>query len=152
MDGPIVRSDCQRQPGWPISLISIVDIGVKSDFSRAGKPTDNAFIKAFNGRLRQECLNETWFLSLEDAREKVESWRRHYNGERPHSALGNLSPREFAVLAQTPRIDPQNSHYAWYRKWGKTIVQNPNIDPVSHFGGQVTIRKGSHENSTHEGK
>ena len=68
------------------------------DFSRRGKPTDNAFIEAFNGRFRQECLNENCFLSLEDAEEKVETWRRHYNGERPHSALGSLSPREFAAL------------------------------------------------------
>ena len=74
--------------------------GVELDFSRPGKPTDNAFIEAFNGRFRQECLNENWFLSLSDAEEKVETWRRHYNGERPHSALGNLSPREFAVLAE----------------------------------------------------
>ena len=49
--------------------------GVALDFSRPGKPTDNAFIEAFNGRFRQECLNENWFLSLEDAEEKVESWR-----------------------------------------------------------------------------
>ena len=74
-------------------------IRVELDFSRPGKPTDNAFIKAFNGRFRQECLNENWFLSLADAQEKVESWRRHYNGDRPHSALGNLSPREFGALA-----------------------------------------------------
>ena len=65
---------------------------VELDFSRPGKPTDNAFMEAFNGRCRQECLNENWFLSLEDAEEKVESWRKHYNGERPHSALGNLCP------------------------------------------------------------
>ncbi len=75
--------------------------GVDLDFSRPGKPTDNAFIESFNGRFRQQCLNENWFLSLEDAEEKVESWRKHYNGERPHSALGNLSPREFAALAET---------------------------------------------------
>ena len=73
--------------------------GVKLDFSRPGKPTDNAFIESFNGRFRQECLNENWFLSLEDAEEKVQSWRTYYNGERPHSALGNLAPREFAALA-----------------------------------------------------
>ena len=70
------------------------------DFSQPGKPTDNAFIEAFNGRFRQEYLNENWFLSLADSEEKVESWRRHYNGERPHGALGNLSPREFAELAE----------------------------------------------------
>ena len=71
------------------------------DFSRPGKPSDNTFIQAFNGRFRQECLNENWFLSPEDAAEKVESWRRHYNVERSHSALGNLFPREFAALAET---------------------------------------------------
>lgn len=66
-------------------------------FSRRGKPTDNGLIEAFNGRLRAECLNENWFLSLDDARRKVEAWRRHYNHERPHSALGSLAPREFAA-------------------------------------------------------
>lgn len=71
--------------------------GVRLDFSRPGKPTDNGLIEAFNGRLRAECLNENWFMSIGDARQKVEAWRRHYNEERPHSALGNLSPREFAA-------------------------------------------------------
>ncbi len=71
--------------------------GVKLDFSRPGKPTDNAFIESFNGRFRQECLNENWFLSLEDAKEKVEAWRTGYNNERPHGALGNLTPMEFAM-------------------------------------------------------
>jgi len=70
--------------------------GVKLDFSRPGKPTDNALIEAFNGRLRQECLNESWFLSLEDAREKVEDWRQDYNQDRPHGSLGNVPPVEFA--------------------------------------------------------
>jgi putative transposase len=70
--------------------------GVELDFIRPGKPTDNALIEAFNGRFRQECLNESWFLSLEDAKEKVEEWRQHYNLERPHGALGNRPPVEFA--------------------------------------------------------
>ena len=69
---------------------------VELDFSRPGKPTDNAFIEAFNGRLREECLNQNWFLSLEDAREKVEAWRQEYNRNRPHGALDNLAPEEFA--------------------------------------------------------
>lgn len=69
--------------------------GVELDFSRPGKPTDNGLIEAFNGRLRQECLNESWFLSLEDAWEKIETWRQEYNGERPHGALGNLAPLEY---------------------------------------------------------
>jgi putative transposase len=70
--------------------------GVELDFIRPGKPTDNALIEAFNGRFREECLNESWFLSLEDAREKVEEWRQHYNRDRPHGSLGNVSPVEFA--------------------------------------------------------
>jgi len=74
--------------------------GVALDFSRPGKPTDNAFIEAFNGRLRQECLNENWFLSLEDARGKVEVWRQEYNRQRPHGALGNLTPVEFARVRE----------------------------------------------------
>jgi putative transposase len=65
-------------------------------FWRPGKPTDNGLIEAFNGRLRQECLNESWFLSLEDAREKIEAWRLDYNRGRPHGALGNLAPLEYA--------------------------------------------------------
>jgi putative transposase len=71
---------------------------VELDFSRPGKPTDNGLIEAFNGRLRQECLNESWFLSLEDARDKVEVWRQQYNRDRPHGALGNMSPLEYAMV------------------------------------------------------
>jgi putative transposase len=70
--------------------------GVKLDFSRPGKPTDNAFIESFNGRFRQECLNQHWFLSLEDAQEQVNSWREVYNQRRPHSSLGDRTPAEFA--------------------------------------------------------
>lgn len=69
---------------------------VKIDFIRPGKPVDNAFIESFNGRLRDECLNTHIFYSLDDAREKIESWRLDYNEVRPHSSLGNLSPSEFA--------------------------------------------------------
>jgi len=65
---------------------------VTLDFSRPGKPTDNAFIEAFNGRLRAECLNTHWFLTLEDAGKKLENWRRHYNEVRPHGAIGNKAP------------------------------------------------------------
>jgi putative transposase len=57
-----------------------------------GKPTDNAFIEAFNGRFRAECLNQHWFLTLADAREKMEDWRRDYNEVWPHGAIGNKVP------------------------------------------------------------
>jgi len=76
---------------------------VEFDFSRPGKPTDNAYIEAFNARLRAECLNASWFLSLHDARDRIESWRHDYNTARPHSALGNLTPRAFARQAHEAR-------------------------------------------------
>jgi putative transposase len=66
--------------------------GVTLDFSRPGKPTDNGFIESFNGKFRTECLNTHWFMSLDDARAKMEDWRRDYNEVRPHSAIGNQAP------------------------------------------------------------
>ena len=73
--------------------------GVTLDFSRPGKPTDNAFVESFNGRLRDECLNAHWFLSLADARAKIEAWRSFYNESRPHTSLGWLTPNEYAAAA-----------------------------------------------------
>lgn len=69
--------------------------GVRIDFSRPGKPTDNAYIETFNGSFRDECLNVHWFASLSEARRLIEAWRRDYNISRPHIALGNLSPVEY---------------------------------------------------------
>jgi putative transposase len=80
--------------------------GVKLEFSRPGKPTDNAFIESFNGRLRQECLNQHWFTSLEDARRTVEDWRMEYNEVRPHSSLGNKTPIEYAAEWITIQTTP----------------------------------------------
>ena len=77
--------------------------GVELDFSRPGKPTDNAFIEAFNARLRAECLNASWFLSMSDARQRIEKWRIGYNENRPHTSLGNLTPKEFAEQADKAR-------------------------------------------------
>ena len=70
--------------------------GVELAFSRPGKPTDNANVESFHGRLRQECLNATWFMSLEDAKGKIAAWREYYNESRPHSALDWAAPAEFA--------------------------------------------------------
>jgi putative transposase len=76
--------------------------GVTLDFSRPGKPTDNAFIESFNGKFRAECLNANWFLSLDEARAKCEAWRRDYNEVRPHSAIGNKTPMELHRMAASP--------------------------------------------------
>lgn len=68
---------------------------VKLAFSRPGTPTDNPFIEAFNGRFRQECLDQNWFASLDDARTIIESWRLDYNPVRPHTALDQLTPTAY---------------------------------------------------------
>ena len=77
------------------------------DFSRPGKPTDNAFIEAFNGRFRAECLDAHWFMSLEDARQKMEGWRRYYNEERPHASL--CEPRiQLRSISFSMRLVPRD--------------------------------------------
>ena len=80
------------------------------DFSRPGKPTDNAFIESFNGKLRTECLNAHWFMCLVDAQEKCEAWRRDYNEVRPHSAIGNKPP--IALIERSAAHGPRRPEQA----------------------------------------
>lgn len=79
--------------------------GVTLDYSRPGKPTDNAFVESFNGSFRDECLNVNWFLSLNDAKTKIEAWRKDYNEYRPHSSLGNKTPSDFAISEAKSRAE-----------------------------------------------
>jgi len=69
--------------------------GIEIQYIRPGKPTDNSFIESFNGKLRNECLNEHWFMSIQESRRVIEAWRIEYNSYRPHSSLGNATPDEF---------------------------------------------------------
>ena len=73
--------------------------GVRLNFITPGRPVENALVESFNGRFRDECLNQHWFTTLADARLKIETWRLDYNDHRPHSALNNLTPSEFAAAA-----------------------------------------------------
>ena len=70
--------------------------GVQLLLIEPGKPNQNAYIESFNGRLRDECLNEHWFASLQHARVVVEAWRKEYNEERPKKSLGGLTPAAYA--------------------------------------------------------
>lgn len=74
--------------------------GIKLHFIHPGKPVENAYIESFNGRFRDECLNQNWFMSIEHARQVIEEWRIDYNQERPHSSLGDLTPNEFFRLEE----------------------------------------------------
>ena len=69
---------------------------VQIDFSRPGKPTDNAHVESFNGTLRAECLDVHWFATLTEAKQVIEAWRQEYNESRPHRSLGERTPSEFA--------------------------------------------------------
>lgn len=115
-----VLEDVARQRGYPQAIR--VDNGpefisrvvdqwafehrVELHFIAPGKPTQNAHIESFNGKFRDECLNENWFLTLQEARGKIEAWRRDYNQARPHSALGYQTPEEFAANAAARGASP----------------------------------------------
>lgn len=76
---------------------------VRLHFIEPAKPVQNAFVESFNGKFRDECLNQHWFYNLEDARQKIEVWRLDYNLNRPHSALGYQTPTQFAKFAAALR-------------------------------------------------
>lgn len=71
--------------------------GVRWDYIQPGKPHQNGYIESFNGKFRDECLNENLFVGLQEARRFVESWRKEYNEQRPHSSLGGKTPQEVAL-------------------------------------------------------
>ena len=80
-------------------LARFVDRQIELVRIQPGKPTQNARVESFNGRLREECMNVSWFQNLFDARRKIAAWRKEYNEERPHSSLGYRTPKEFAAQA-----------------------------------------------------
>ena len=83
--------------------------GVTLHFIQPGKPVQNAFIESFNGKFRDECLNEHWFVTLQEAQGVIEAWRREYNEERTHSTLGDVTPMEFINNHQDRSQTPQES-------------------------------------------
>lgn len=99
-NGPEFRSEALDQ--WADAH------GVTLQFIEPGKPVQNAYAESFNGRLRDECLNETWFVSLPDAQQTIEAWRIDYNERRPHSSLAHRTPEEFAkaMSSATTSITP----------------------------------------------
>ena len=93
--------------------------GIELRLIEPGKPNQNAYVESFNGRLRDECLNEHWFTSLAHARAVIEAWRREYNEERPKKSLGGLTPAQYAKqLAIKAVTMPENSKCAPLLKAG----------------------------------
>ncbi len=108
--------------------------GVKLHFIDPGKPTQNAYIESFNGKFRDECLDQNWFTDLADARGKIETWRVEYNTVRPHSSLAML-PLGSSQRGSRSKIRRPDSHSSWYKSGGQVssdlrLVIIPSI--VSH--------------------
>jgi len=101
---------------------------VTLDYSRPSKPTDNPFIESFNGSFRDECLNVHWFLSLEDAYEKINAWVKEYNSFRPHNSLQQMTPEEFMESYQQPIKKQEALGGRLFRKPG--ILQQKNMDQL----------------------
>jgi putative transposase len=88
-------------------IIWACNAGVNLHFIKPGKPTQNAFVESFNGRFRDECLNQHWFTSFEEANRIVQLWKHDYNNVRPHSGLGNLTPAQFARTKEEKEFSGQ---------------------------------------------
>src|SRR6266705_1983607 len=94
-------------------------------FIERGKPTQNAFIESFNGKFRDECLNQNWFVDLRHAREVIEAWRVDYNTVRPHSSLRYLTPEEFAARVAARPASPPTPVVSIAPTWEGSDVQEP---------------------------
>ena len=96
--------------------------GIRWHYIQPGRPMENGYVESFNGRLRDECLNENWFCTLAEAREVIEAWRQDYNQCRPHSALGYRTPEEFAAAAAGD----------CGKDGGRAALENASRFPLSH--------------------
>jgi len=99
--------------------------GVALHFIDPGKPVQNAFIESFNGKFRDECLNQNWHTSLEDARRMIEAWRVDYNTVRPHSSLGYQTPEAYAAEVAARPASPPTPVVSMRRAWEQTKMQEP---------------------------
>jgi putative transposase len=97
-----IRSDNGPEMSSRHFLAWCIERKIDAMHIQPGKPTQNAYVESFHGRLRDECLNVSWFWNLFDARAKIAAWRADYNTQRPHSALNYLTPEEFAQAASPP--------------------------------------------------
>ena len=102
------------------------------EYSRPGKPTDNAMIESFNGTLRDECLNVHWFDDLTDAQRKLQAWQREYNETRPHWSLNELSPQQFKALWAPQNV--RNSLTGWTKNGSPSNPGNLALKTVQFLG------------------
>jgi putative transposase len=119
--------------------------GMTLHFMDPGKPVQNAFIESCNGKFRDECLNQSWYTSLEDARQIIEAWRVDYNTVRPHSSLGYQTPEEYAAAVSARPASPPTPVVSVTPPWEQTGMQktrNANLW-LDQNGGQVRTFNGN---------
>ena len=97
--------------------------GVALHFIDPGKPMQNAFIESFNGKFRDECLSQNWYMGLQHARKMIEDWRMDYNTVRPHSSLGYRTPEEYAAIVAARPASPPTPVVSIDPAWAGTDVQ-----------------------------
>jgi hypothetical protein len=96
--------------------------GVHLDFIRPGKPMENGFVESFSGKLRDECLNEEWFVDLDDAKRKIEAWRVSYNDDRPHTVRSSSGrPRSLLGASRPLALNPGLSQSPDRKRGGRSI-------------------------------
>lgn len=106
-------------------------------FITPGRPMENGYIESFHGRFREECLNEHWFLTLDDARRTIENWRHDYNRLRPHNSLGYLMPEEFRMIWLAPGItDMRRGSHGLGAQVQTVLEQEPDSGHVFVFRGR----------------
>lgn len=100
---------CENGPEFSSRVLDkwCYEESMELDFSRKGRPADNAHVESFNGKFRDECLSFHWFMSFDDAREKIEAWRWEYNDRRPHYFLNFNTPSEFAFHAGLEELEKE---------------------------------------------
>src|SRR5882757_8777495 len=113
-------SSCQGH-----SISGPISIRSRSTSADQGNQPTTRLVESFNGRLRDECLNTNWFLSLDDARRKIEAWREHYNESRPHTSLNYVPPSEFCSTGREERrpMNPRCSLLVWSRNRGTLRIR-----------------------------
>ena len=114
------------------------------DFSRPGKPTDNAFVESFNGTFRSECLNIHWFMDMKEAKQLIEAWKQEYNESRPHASLDDRTPSEFAKS----RIAVHISRTKFLLKFVRDICTKMTLSLLS---ASLSVRKLSANSSANSG-
>ena len=114
--------------------------GVELRFIRPGKPIENAYVESFNGKFRDECLNEHWFVSVAEAKAVIEAWRVDYNTVRPHDSLGQQTPAAYAAAACAgPKPGCGACSAAALASPDRLEIRTDSHYPCSGFGGQVSM-------------